>query len=241
MADEPDIALPIFAGTDAGKHYRISGLYGTGIPLGGGCVMTAYHVAANVEATKQLMLVGYGVAPLYTSLARVYHSWPDYDLAVLRADALKSPPLNWFPGQLQSMAEVRTMGYAYGLDLQENTVTSRAFLGAVAAVRNFPNLQARPGIYELSFAAPRGLSGSGLFPPYGPLVYGMIVGNHRTEMLVFSDRETIEEAGGERTIVERYEALNLGIAIRSDVILGLPFPDVGTVRDYVRSQGGHVE
>jgi hypothetical protein len=54
------------------------------------------------------------------------------------------------------------------------------------------------------------------------LVMGMVIGNQRTEMLVFSEREIVSEA--KEVVTERYEALQLGIALQSRALLDLgPF------------------
>jgi hypothetical protein len=77
---------------------------------------------------------------------------------------------------------------------------------------------------ESIIACPRGLSGAPVLERRGDLavVAGMVIGNERMEMNVLTEREVVSE--GEKTIFERYEALNLGIALQSRSILGLgPF------------------
>ena len=67
-------------------------------------------------------------------------------------------------------------------------------------------------VYELSFPCPRGLSGAPITTnTHDPQIAGVVVGNHSTKMLIFTDSERLQE--GTETIVERYEALQLGIAI----------------------------
>ena len=242
LPEQPDLALPIFAGAEAGAYYRITTLYGTGIPLGGGLVLTANHVAVNATGAGPIVLVGHDLArrgPYPTTPATSFHSWPDYDLAVLNAPALRTKPLDWTPALLPQMGEVRSLGYAFGLDQRDLSLTVRAFVGSVVSRRPFPPLPACPEVYELDFAAPRGLSGAALFLPHGPWVSGIIVGNFRTEMLVFSDRESVDESG-RQTIVERYEALNLGIAITAETVLRLPLPTGQTVRDHVVAHGAGI-
>ena len=54
------------------------------------------------------------------------------------------------------------------------------------------------------------------------LVTGIVIGNQRTEMLVFSERETVSEV--KEIVTERYEALQLGIALQARALLDLgPF------------------
>ena len=72
--------------------------------------------------------------------------------------------------------------------------------------------------------------------PRVPLeLVGIVVANRSTEMLVFSERERTRE--GLETVVERFEALQLGIAIQSAAIADIPFQTLGsTVRAYVDQQ-----
>jgi len=50
----------------------------------------------------------------------------------------------------------------------------------------------------------------------------MIVGNSSTEMLVYSDREIIHDLGMQKeSVVERYEALQLGMAVQSSALLNI--------------------
>jgi hypothetical protein len=66
------------------------------------------------------------------------------------------------------------------------------------------------------------------------------VKNATSKMFVFADSEVITgEAGTAR--VERYEALHLGIAIRSSEILQLRLERGPLLRDIVTGAGGTIE
>ena len=60
--------------------------------------------------------------------------------------------------------------------------------------------------------------------------------------MVFADEEQIIETGQATRVerVERYEALHFGIAVRADVILGLPLAEGRTVRDQTVKYGASV-
>ncbi len=65
---------------------------------------------------------------------------------------------------------------------------------------------------------------------------GVIVGNATTQMLVLSDKEVLAE--GSTTIVERYEMLQLGIAIQAGAILSLHSDLLGrTLAEHLRAHG----
>jgi hypothetical protein len=107
----------------------------------------------------------------------------------------------------------------YALDPERNNIASRSFKGYVVSRTRTP-FAANPWGYELSFTCPRGLSGAPLTTLDNfPLISGMVVGNRSTKMNIFTDREIISD--DKERIVERYEALQLGIAIQSAELLSV--------------------
>jgi len=48
---------------------------------------------------------------------------------ILECPRFKVSDLNWISGVLREFDAVRTLGFAFGLDLDEQSVTSRAFTG----------------------------------------------------------------------------------------------------------------
>jgi hypothetical protein len=135
---------------------------------------------------------------------------------------------------LVGLEEARTIGYAYGLQEVdgEKTIVTRAFQGRlVARVNRFKPLGHRGDVfpvYEMSFAAPRGLSGSPLLSAQGSIVvHGLMIGNSDSRMLVFASQETVQESR-ETTRVEHYESLSLGIATQGPFIMSLESRLLGT-------------
>src|SRR5687768_1522133 len=112
------------------------------------------------------------------------------------------------------------------MDLERQRMGIRSFVGHIVSATTFGRLKRDPPSYELSFQCPRGLSGAPLLirDADSMLVTGFVIGIERTEMNVFTERETVTEEN-ERVTVERYEALNLGIALQSRAVL-----DVGPFR-----------
>ena len=69
------------------------------------------------------------------------------------------------------------------------------------------------------------------------LITGIVIGNQRTEILVFSERESVSDV--KEVISERYEALQLGIALQSRAFLDLgPFQVLNgrTIRQHLAQQ-----
>jgi hypothetical protein len=142
-------------------------------------------------------------------------------------------------GPLSTLMAIASIGFPYGYDSKSGAVSSRGFVGNIAATRaGWDRFPGRPEIYELSFAAPVGLSGAPLII-LDHRVCGVVVGNHQTKMLVFTDEERLEE-GAVINRVERYEVLNLGIAVRARTILSLQLPDGQSLLDFVRAAGAAV-
>jgi len=239
------VAKPVFSAKWDGARARIENLYGTALPLGRDLLLTADHVVANVLDAAPEFAVGWGApedshepgGPVPFSRASVAARWPEVDLAALRLPApLENLPA-WDMGIHAIFTPVASIGFPFGYDVTDKTVTPRGFSGNIVCSHNYPRFSGNPSVYELSFATPRGLSGGPLL--LGARICGAIVGNHQTKMLVFSDEERVEESGAV-TRVERYEVMNLGIAITARSILDLRLPDKVRLFDFVRAAGTEI-
>jgi len=217
-----EYVLPIFIGPAAMKP---SAVEGTAFGIGDGCFVTAAH------CIREGMNSGW--MALGTTDGKDVHVWnidryelvDAYDLAVFRSDdpvPVKCFP--WVSNPLPMAASVTAAGYPYAIDPGRNRMGIRSFLGHVVSTTTFGGLPPDPPSYELSFQCPRGLSGAPLLIRHreSMLVTGTVIGNQRTEMLVFSEREIVSES--KEVVTERYEALQLGIALQSRALLDLgPF------------------
>lgn len=92
--------------------------------------------------------------------------------------------------------------------------------------------------YELSFAAPRGLSGAPLLNTRGTVfLHGVVIGNSQSRVPVFRSEERVSD-GSSATIVEQYEALTLGIAVEASTILTQTSKLLGkSVREHLADHG----
>jgi hypothetical protein len=68
-------------------------------------------------------------------------------------------------GMLPTLTPVAALGFPFGYDPERLAVTSRGFAGNIVGSYRHTGFPGHPHVYELSFAAPRGLSG-------GPLLRG---------------------------------------------------------------------
>jgi len=164
----------------------------------------------------------------------------DYDLAVFHADvAVPAMCFPWHAGQLPMTTTVKAAGYPYAMEPGRDRMGIRSFVGHVVSATTLGRLAPDPPSYGLSFQCPPGLSGSPLLIRHGDsmLITGMVIGNQRTEMLVFSERESVSDV--KEVITERYEALQLGIALQSRALLDLgPFKVLNgrTIRQHLAQQ-----
>lgn len=123
-------------------------------------------------------------------------------------------------------------GFAFGLDVESMLFSSRHFKGYIVSTKKYNNWQeidpsrtAAPNrpivVHELSFAAPKGQSGSPLFvdgKDGNTKCIGMIVGNSKSSMATVSQSEMIGD-GDTREVVEYHDFLYLGQAISSASML----------------------
>lgn len=222
--------LPVLGGTleDSGERVNVHEAFGTAFAIGGGMYLTAGHVVEGALSTPLASLASpedegkrWGMHPI-----RQQEVFSPCDVAVLDVPTLETPALPWHASLLMALTDVISFGYAYGLDHQTRTLRLRAFKGHTVSARAFERLQANPTAYELSFQAPRGLSGAALVSADKTTIVGMVIGNSTTEMLVFSHREHLVDEGRDSTI-ERFEALTLGVAVTAQSLLEIEFELLG--------------
>jgi len=254
MTSGYSVSFPLFsAEMNEKREFKLSGeIRGTCFSIGENYMLTAAHVASGLScATDTCTVVGLinpdtgyfkgalvdeiEMLPCHIGLIRVQFIVPQ--------SAHWFYVLKWVESNLNPFDNVRCMGFPYGMHTVEDSKScvQRAFQGHI--VSNL--LQFKPlgyegepfAVYELSFGAPRGLSGSPLLNTQGTLtINGVIIGNSESRMLVLQseERQTAEEG---KTVVEQYESLRLGIAVRIDQIFQLKSQMLGkTIGEYLCSR-----
>jgi hypothetical protein len=232
------IALPVFSARSApGGAYQIEGeVQGTAFAIGGSFMLTAGHVAdAATTEGRHAVIALEGPDGFFKAAKVIEREDLDADVALLKVEFPVEGSERWFhvfrwrETPVEAFETVRCVGYAYGIHNVDGrqSVVARGFQGEVVSrLREFKPL-AWPRdpfpVYELSFMAPRGLSGAPLLNSHGhPLVYGMVIGNSQSRMTVFRSEERLAEPD-RNTTVEQYEALTLGIAVEGRTILAQGF------------------
>lgn len=248
---KPHWTSPVVGGqqTQSGLQLKAE-ISGTAFPLGRHLFLTANHVAEHALSLGQIRLVRpHPDGKMRGYPATVVARWPDVDLAALETPGFSAPALSWRAGAgaVRMYDPVRATGFPFALNFETGTFTVRAAVGLVSATLRFDQLPGRPWVYELTCQAPRGMSGAALQRP-SRTVIGCVIGNTRSFMTVFSNRETTEavvtRVGDVTTITketfEQVEGMHQAVAITSGVILALTLPSGRTVRDHILASGGSV-
>lgn len=234
-----DYVFPVVGGKKQADSdlVHVVDICGTAFSIGGNLFLTAYHVLESAVAHDDFGLGYVNQDALHRRAVLESHSLPELDLAVVRSPVPEARALRWQAEQLQMLADVQTAGFPYALDTASYVFTLRAFKGYVVSNGKFARLAPQPRCYELSFQAPRGLSGAPVWSPDGtPTVRGVVLGNQSTEMLVFSARERLSEQS--EKIVERFEAMQTGLALQSSALLDIRTRFFeGTLADHLSRQG----
>lgn len=236
--DARHIALPVFACDRLGEMPRQ--VCGTAFPIGGQYFLTAGHVVRAARefpiATLGFISVdaGRGATASRSALIAETEIIESLDLAVVACGDGPWIAPAWASTEVPLLTLVMCPGYPFALHAEHEWMYLRAYRGHIVAGRPIFQLSARPAGYELSFSAPRGLSGAALLiESDAPVVVGCIIGNERSGMLVHSEREREIEGERER-IVEQYEWLNYGVAVSSIAILDAESKLLGSrIRDHV--------
>jgi len=247
------MTLPIFqAEVRAGSVVPIpTALVGTCFALGDTYMITAGHVAATTtDVENRVLVVGVYRPDNKFDIARVIDIEPlTGDVAILRVHFESSQiegrfnRFRWNETPLNPFTQVRSVGYAYGVhNVEEQRFTIvRGFEGhIVSRLAQFKPLGmsgAAFGVYELSFGAPRGLSGSPLLNAQGTVtIHGVVIGNSQSRMMVFREEERVQT--GQTRIVEQYEMLTLGVAVTASEILAQESELLeGTIRNHLTHYG----
>jgi hypothetical protein len=220
-----------------GERFGVTAeVLGSCFSIGGGFFLTAGHVVREASAVVGAKVPVVGVPDPsggFVGLAVEEGEDLGADVGVLRVAYAHSDYKDWFltfpwrQSPLAQLEEAKTVGYAFGHTDVDGVlqIGPRAFQGYVVARRNRfkPPGMSGPAfsVYELSFAAPTGLSGAPLFGPDMPSrIVGLVVGNTETEMCVYRSSETLSD-GATVESVSREEMLRLGIAVEVGTLLTL--------------------
>ena len=148
------------------------------------------------------------------------------DLVLLKSDSMtnfekKPKAFAWSGKEILIFEEIRSMGFPYGFDSFRGYTSGRGYSGTLVGEIDFIRGDLKTRCYELSFQAPRGLSGGFLIDSHYK-VHGMIIGNSETEKSISYDKFVIKSGKGE---IEKIEITNqitfIGLALTERFIFKL--------------------
>jgi trypsin-like peptidase len=178
--------------------------------------LTARHCVGELEP-DQLVVVSQGDKRFRI---REVHRHETVDIAAVVGDeAERGIPyafsgLHAFEGTYGLGDAVAAFGFPVGGTLEEppNKPTPRAFRGYVQRLTRFKSGGSEPyTAYELSFAAPDGLSGGPVFVPGSDRVFAMVTGNLMSYTTLMEEVQHRE--GGEVRTVEGRQIVSYGMAL----------------------------
>jgi hypothetical protein len=201
-------------------------VYGTAFPIRPGVFATAAHVLREAKADAGPD----GVVALFRRGREDIESGPvirasvhdGIDLALLECPYFgKLPPLPMMVGELDLFTRVSAAGYPLAVDGERLAFVLRGFAGTVVTRRELYHLPSQPPGYELSFPAPRGLSGAPLVRADrdGTWCVGYIVENWK-----YSSGDFVAGLAVDSEALVRVESPLLGGSLGAALGVALPPP-----------------
>lgn len=241
-------AFPIYGMKTIEGNLQPYEIHGTSFYIGRNLFLTALHVTQYARQSEQTR-IGYlgqaqpGCVKLHNY--EIVEEFINSDLALIKCDEIltyenKPQAIKWSGIELLIFEEVRAMGYPHGYDAFKGFTNSRGFLGTLVGELDFERSELDARCYELSFQAPKGLSGSALLDK-NYKIHGVVIGNNEKEMFVFQDKFIIHEAGKQ---IERHEIKNevtfIGLAVSERHIFRLHSKYLGmSFHEYLRLEKLH--
>ncbi len=227
------------------RNTEVKQIVGTAFSLGNNYLLTAGHCLPDLSE-NQVFGLGYpqpGRHELGIVQVKRAEHFETHDLALLES-AAPVPYLEvqkWSQQVATALAEVWSAGYPHALDIAEmGFVAQRAFKGHI--VSHLPHGRLADGsfleVYELSFIAPKGISGAPLFLQGEiPLVAGVMLGTRQTDMEITREFEASDD--GRTAEFHWYiQRMHYGMALTSEALIKLRSDTLNmTIKEYLQSQG----
>lgn len=244
-----EYVFPIYGMSGAKGHLQPTNIYGTCFSIGRNYFLTALHVVNAAKATSEETKIGFfsqiNAGCVNMNSYEVKEEFPESDLAIIESKEIfqhekKPRAFKWKGSKLLIFEDVRAMGYPYGYSPYDRFSIGRGFSGNILCETPYERGELKARCYELSFQAPRGLSGGCLIDKYYN-IHGIVIGNSKKEIHVFQDEITITEGDNK---IKRIETINettfIGMAITEEHIFDLQSRELGgTIHDYLKEEGLH--
>lgn len=238
-----DTVFPVVSFSQLEPLYM--GLWGTAFSIGSNIYMTARHVLESAQSTldssfAQHLAIGQPEKTGSDSPEWIFSTFTEYekhdelDIAIFRVEDefehCYTP--KWAERGQDLLSNVFALGYPYALDIQSRVINVRGIKGHIIGTGKHLFLGPAFQSYELSFLAPRGLSGAPLLTEeIPPRVCGLLIGNMHCDMEVFSERRVVGDTVEVETI---YETMNIGLAVQDKALRVAAFEMIdGTIEKHL--------
>ena len=246
--------LPVFRGKLSDGRVDVGQIEGTCFSIGKNHMLTAGHVAKTDPGKGEKLFIGLSdpkAGGLEAAKVIETELLPG-DCAILKVEFPSKESqkwvteLDWHPVPLAYFDHVESLGFPYGIHAVEERryVISRTFRGHIVSILNeftpIGSYEKSFPVYEVSFGAPRGLSGAPLLTGldkssgYEWSAVGLIIGNSKSGMKVIESEEYSKDSAGETKVSEVYEYLSLGIAVQANHIFEINSRILGSsIKNYL--------
>jgi len=236
------ISFPIARGElqPTGNYKFIGDILGTCFSMGGPYFITASHVLEQYKDHEIVIGIANRDTLKYHAVKIIEEEELFCDISIIKVDYGDNDyekwieVLSWNRNNLPIFRDVATVGYPHGKSILEDRISliPRGFKGYITSLPDsFSPIgwKRKPfNIYELSFQIPNQLSGGPLIMNVDhPIITGVVIGNSSSKILVLENEEIIESKK-EKTIVQEYNLMTLGIAVRETEILPINSRILGT-------------
>lgn len=157
-------------------------IFGTAFAITDQLFLTAGHVVTNAASVGVPCLGRLAVGKELYERIEDFELFKGIDVGLVKCPGLAPQVLNVEFSRLAIFEEVKTVGFALGLDPQFHSYAPRGFAGHIVAGRQRFTHGDQPLIYELSFVPPKGMSGAPLMKAERPSVAGVVLGWEEVEI-----------------------------------------------------------
>jgi hypothetical protein len=220
----------------------IKQVFGTAFYIGNNLFLTAGHCLSKIE-DGQFLGVGYPQPPK-TDLGLVPfkdgETFEEHDVGLV--ETVREVPhveaQKWRLDVVTALHDVWTVGYPHALDISDmGFVAQRAFKGHTVSHVSFKRLSGGfLDAYELSFMAPKGISGAPVFSSDSATVLGLMLGMKETGMDVCREFEATDD-GKTAEFVYYRQMMHYGIAVTAQSVAAIRSNKLGmTIGEYLKQQ-----
>jgi hypothetical protein len=239
-----NLVCPILFGNRLNTEtVEIKQVYGTAFYIGNNLFLTAGHCLSKIEE-GQFLGVGYPQPPK-TELGLVAfkdgETFDEHDVALVETvtDVPHIEIQNWSLDVVTALHDVWTAGYPHALDISDmGFVAQRAFKGHTVSHIPFKRLTMGGFMdaYELSFMAPKGISGAPVFSSGSTTILALMLGMKETGMDVCREFEATDD-GKTAEFVYYRQMMHYGVAVTAQAIAKIHSKKLGmTIGEYLKQE-----